>query len=54
MTRAEQYRLYAEEAERPAAQAPSHVERDAFLKVAQDWRELEKQATPQLAPRRRP
>jgi hypothetical protein len=41
MDRAETYRRKAEEAERQAASAPSPVEREAFKKIAQHWRDLE-------------
>jgi hypothetical protein len=40
MGRAEEYRLNAEEAERRARMALSPIEREAYEKIAQGWREL--------------
>lgn len=44
MDLADQYRLKAEEAARKAASKPSEVERLAFEKVAEEWRQLERRA----------
>lgn len=41
MERAEEYRKRAEEAERLASRAESEVERTAYRRIAQGWRDLE-------------
>lgn len=38
------YREKAEEAERQAATAPSSTVRDTFLRIAEGWRDLARQA----------
>lgn len=41
MTRADEYKAKAEEAERQASKATSDVERTAYWRIAQGWRDLE-------------
>ena len=42
---AEEYRWRTEDAERKAARAVSSAERDAYLRIAAGWRELERAAS---------
>jgi hypothetical protein len=44
MDRAEDYRKRAEEAEESARRAAGELERDAYSRIAQGWRDLEASA----------
>jgi hypothetical protein len=44
MTRAEEYRLRAKEAEEQASKTRDPIEKQGFLDLARQWRELAEQA----------
>ena len=55
MDRLEQFKINADDAERYAQAAPSQAEREAWLKIAKDWRDMivvetQRRAGPKKAP----
>jgi hypothetical protein len=44
MTRAEEYRLRAKEAEEQAAKVRDHASKQGFVDIARQWREMTEQA----------